>query len=72
VAVVEVGAGFALTAGGADDFVAAVVTAGTRRSKVEDEVSGFEAAESDCAVEAAGGLILILLVTILFEYSGRL
>jgi hypothetical protein len=75
--VAEADEGFALACVGAvdwDDLAAAVLAAGTRSSKLEDEGSGLEVAESYCAAGgAAGGLILILLVTtLLFEYSGRL
>lgn len=53
---------------------AATLAAGTRRSKVEDEVSCFNVEFVCVAVEdPRGGLILILLETrLLLEYSGRL
>lgn len=74
--VAEWDGGFVSTVGGAaaglDTFVA-LLTAGTRRRKVEDESSVLEVVASGCVVfaGATGGLILILLVT-LFEYSGKL
>jgi len=52
---------------------AATLAAGTRRSKVEDEVSCFNVEFVSVAVEDPGGLILILLERrLLLEYSGRL
>lgn len=65
----EGGKGFIFTAGdtvaGWRGFVLAVLVAGTRRNRVDEEGSGLEAVGSDCTfVGATGGLILILLVTV--------